>query len=106
MSSKLIFLLIIPLLLLAACQPAESAPVEPRPTPEMITLSHPPELRWLAPAFNTCAAETAVSVLIVDEADARDVAFFWGEPQDADAELFQLGGRRAGAGSLTWRTRQ
>lgn len=91
MSSKLIFLLTIPLLLLAACQPAASAPAEPKPTPQMITLSHPSELRWLGPSFNACAAETTVSVLIVDETDNPDAVLYWGEPLNAPGELFQLG---------------
>jgi hypothetical protein len=91
MSSKRFILLLFPLLLLAACQPAELPPTEPQPTPEMLTLSHPPALRWLAPAFNACAAETSVSILIVDEADAPDAALYWGEPQDSTSELFQLG---------------
>jgi len=91
MSSKLIFLLTIPVLLLAACQPAASAPAEPQPTPQIITLSHPSELRWLGPSFNACAAETTVSVLIVDETDTPDAALYWGEPLNAPGELFQLG---------------
>ena len=91
MSSKLFFPLIVPLLMLSACQPAALAPAEPQPTPEVITLASPPTLRWLAPAFNTCAAEIAVSVLIVDEADGPDVSLHWGEPQSTARELFQLG---------------
>ena len=91
MSSKLFFFLIVPLLLLAACQPVDLPPAEPQPTPEMITLSYPPALRWLTPAFNTCAADTTVSVLIVDETDTPDVSLYWGEPQGTADELFQLG---------------
>jgi hypothetical protein len=91
MSSKRFLLLILPLLLLAACQPAELPPAEPLPTPQLITLASPPALRWLAPTFNACAAETAVSILIVDEADAPDVSLYWGEPQGTADALFQLG---------------
>lgn len=91
MPSKRFSLLILPLLLLAACQSAAVTPAEPQPTPEMITLASPSALRWLAPAFNACAAETSVSVLIVNETDAPDVSLYWGEPQDADGELFLLG---------------
>ncbi len=92
MSSKRFLLLLLTLMLLASCQPVEPPPsVEPQPTPGMIALASPPALRWLAPTFNVCAAETAVSVLIVDEADAPDVSLYWGEPQDAASELFQFG---------------
>ena len=91
MSSKRFFLLVIPLLLLSACQPAELLPVEPQPTPGMITLASPAALRWLSPAFNACATETAVSVLIIDDTDMPDVSLYWGEPQDANGELFLLG---------------
>ena len=91
MFSKRFSLLILPLLLLAACQPAAVTPIEPQPTPEIITLASPPALRWLAPAFNACAAETVVSVLVVDETDAPDVSLYWGEPQEGDGELFLLG---------------
>lgn len=90
MSSKLIFLSVILLLLLAACQPAELPPAEPLPTPERITLASPPALRWLAPTFNACAAETALSVSIVDETAAPDILLYWGEPQDAEQGLFLL----------------
>lgn len=91
MSSKRFFLLLLPILLLAACQPAELPHAEPQPTPELITLASPPALRWLAPTFNACAESTSVSVLIVDESDAPEVSLYWGEPQDADEELFLLG---------------
>jgi len=79
-------------MLLASCQSVEPPlPVEPQPTPEVITLASPPSLRWLAPTFNACASETPVSILIVDESDAPDVSLYWGEPQGTADELFQLG---------------
>ena len=83
--------MLLPILLLAACQPAELPPAEPQPSPELITLASPPALRWLAPTFNACAESTSLSVLIVDETDAPEVSLYWGEPQDADEELFMLG---------------
>lgn len=79
-------------LLLAACQPAELPHAESQPTPEMLTLSHPPTLRWLAPAFNTCAMEDPpLSVLVVDAGDTPDVTLYWGEPDEVTGEIFLLG---------------
>jgi hypothetical protein len=80
------------ILLLAACQPAELPPAEPQPTPQVLTLTFPPALRWLEPAFNACALEEPVlSVLVVDETEAADVNLYWGEPDAGAGEVFLLG---------------
>lgn len=79
-------------LLLAACQPAELPHASPQPTPEVLTLAYPPTLRWLAPAFNTCAMEDPpLSVLVVNAEDAPDVTLYWGEPGEVTGEVFLLG---------------
>ena len=81
-------------LLLAACQPAEEAlsPVELLPTPRVLTLSYPPTLRWLQPAFNACALEKPQLTVLVVEAKANpDVSLYWSEPGEKVGKVFVLG---------------
>jgi hypothetical protein len=83
---------LIVILLLAACQQAELPPAEPQPTPQLLTLAYPPALRWLQPAFNTCALEKPQLTVLVVEAEADpDVSLYWGEPDEIAGEVILLG---------------
>lgn len=82
------------LLLLAACRPAEEAlaPVELQPTPSILTLSYPPTLRWLQPAFNACALEDPLLTVLTVEAETNpDVILYWSEPDETVGEVILLG---------------
>jgi hypothetical protein len=82
-----IFLLVLLLLLLVACQPVAIS--DPVPTPEVWEIQYTPSLSWLGPHFSACIEEQPHASIVVFEAPssaldplAVDFAFRWGPPSE------------------------
>ena len=64
------FIILVLILLLAACQPLPATDI--RTPVEPLKIAVPDSLSWMGPDFASCAAEVGVAVQIVDEAVTSD----------------------------------
>ena len=64
-------LLLLSLLLLAACTPFDYAP--PPATPVAITVAYPPTLGWIETVLHDCAVQTPGMILLVEERVSPDL---------------------------------
>lgn len=85
----MMMMVVISLLALAACQPATQMPVVP--TAVMLRAELPVELGWMEGAFDRCAQEAGVSVVLVSGGQRSDVTLVWGEPEEVVGYAFLLG---------------